>query len=180
MLASLEAKSRQLPKAMESEPHPGGNYNGKVVRYRIRTTSKADIERAAQICQDAFEAFYVSYSKTSSLPPRERDDLVGRVVSFQVNHHSISHLSAVSVDGNDDEVEIIGSNRLDYRDPVASVRILSVALASEAHGVGRVLMDTIVDKSEKVARTRTTCLIVAGRSDRAFSLYSSQAFKVVE
>ncbi|CAD7699516.1 unnamed protein product [Ostreobium quekettii] len=146
----------------------------------IRRASEGDCEPAAQIIQDSFGDFWASVGQPEiALPPRDEDDIAKQMVTFKAQHPNAIVFVAMAVDGEGNESEMIGTNGIDLRDGIGGIGVLSVATKNHGRGVGRALMEVVMESSEKRGG-RGVSLTVNAANVRAFSLYASLGFRVVE
>lgn len=146
----------------------------------IRAATDDDVECAAQICQDAFGAFNASFAQPNTFPPRDQEDISKQIAVRKLSHPHINYVMAVTVDGEKNELEVIGANGIDLRDSIGGIGVLTVKPTSQACGVGRALMKAVMEFGESENGLETMSLTVDSMNCAAFALYTSLGFKVVE
>jgi predicted N-acetyltransferase YhbS len=132
----------------------------------LREAQPADLEACAQICYDAFGAIHDHHRFPRDFPALEA--AMGMLDAW-ISHPGVWGVVA-QMDGR-----IVGSNFLDERDPVRGVGPITVAPEGQNAGVGRRLMDAVLDRGEGARGIR---LVQDGFHMRSLSLYSKLGFDV--
>jgi GNAT superfamily N-acetyltransferase len=132
----------------------------------LREAEPGDAEALGQIVFDAFGAIHDQHRFPRDFPVLEA--AMG-MMSMWVPHPAIWGVVA-EVDGR-----IMGSNFLDERDPIAGVGPITVAPEGQNAGVGRKLMDAVLERGEAAPSIR---LVQDGFHMRSLSLYTSLGFDV--
>jgi predicted N-acetyltransferase YhbS len=139
--------------------------SGQVV---LRGVEPGDTEACAQILFDAFGGFHDHHRFPRDFPVLEA--AVG-MMGMSIPHPSIWGVVA-EVDGR-----IVGSNFLDERDPIRGVGPITVDPGSQDMGVGRKLMQAVMERGEGAPGIR---LLQDAFNMRSLSLYASLGFDVKE
>jgi predicted N-acetyltransferase YhbS len=139
---------------------------GKVVLSEIQ---QQDVPHTARVCREAFNTLHAKH--------------LGRYLDFGLlesalgYHHSLaSHPRVYGVVARDAEGNVLGSNFLDQRCEVASVGPISVDPHTQATGVGRVLMQAVIDKGLKDGH-KSIRLVQEAYNLVSFSLYAKLGFE---
>jgi GNAT superfamily N-acetyltransferase len=132
----------------------------------LREAEPRDLEACAQICFDAFGAIHDHHRFPRDFPALEA--AVG-MLSAWIPHPAVWGVVA-EVDGR-----IVGSNFLDERDPIRGVGPITIDPGAQNIGVGRKLMDAVLERG---AGARGIRLLQDGFHMRSLSLYSSLGFDV--
>jgi predicted N-acetyltransferase YhbS len=136
----------------------------------IRQAKPEDAPVCGQICYEAFHKINTDHN----FPPDVPDAARGVGLISQLFSHSGFYCVVAEVDG-----AIVGSNCLDERNPVAGVGPITIDPKVQNRGVGRKLMDAVLDR----ARERNFAgvrLVQAAFHNRSLSLYTSLGFDVRE
>jgi predicted N-acetyltransferase YhbS len=134
----------------------------------LREATPDDAPAIAQIVFDAFGDIHDQHRFPRDFPAVEA--AIGMMQGWTA-HPSIWGVVA-EVDGR-----IVGSNFLDERDPIRGVGPITVAPAGQNSGVGRELMDAVLERAKAAAGIR---LLQDGFHMRSLSLYESLGFDVKE
>ena len=134
----------------------------------FRDAQPADAEACAQICFDAFGEFHDHHRFPRDFPVLEA---ATGMMAMWVPHPSVWGVVA-EVDGR-----IVGSNFLDERDPIRGVGPITVDPRLQSSGVGRGLMEAVLERGAEAAGIR---LLQDGFNMRSLSLYRSLGFEVKE
>jgi GNAT superfamily N-acetyltransferase len=136
----------------------------------IRRASAADAEVCGRICFEVFTAL----ANRHNFPP----DFPAPEVSIGVLSAMFSHAGFYSVVAEQDG-EIIGSNCLDERTPIAGVGPITVDGSAQNRAAGRALMEAVLTRAaeRKFAGVR---LVQAAYHNRSLSLYAKLGFVVRE
>ena len=134
----------------------------------IREAAPADAEACARICFDAFGGIHDHHRFPRDFPVLEAaTGLMGNWIP----HPSVWGVVA-EVDGR-----IVGSNFLDERSPIRGVGPITVDPEGQNAGVGRRLMEAVLERGEGAPGIR---LLQDGFHMRSLSLYDSLGFEVKE
>ena len=134
----------------------------------LREVDPGDVEACAQICFDAFGGFHDHHRFPRDFPVLEA---AAGIMGMWVPHPSIWGVVA-EIDGR-----IVGSNFLDERDPIRGVGPITVDPEGQNAGVGRKLMQAVVERGEGAHGIR---LLQDAFNMRSLSLYESLGFDVRE
>jgi GNAT superfamily N-acetyltransferase len=136
----------------------------------IRRASLKDAPACGQICYEAFHKI----STDHNFPPDVPEPAHGVRLATQLFSHPGFYCVVAEVDG-----VIAGSNCLDERDAIAGVGPITIDPSVQNRGVGRKLMDAVLDRARerKCAGVR---LVQAAFHNRSLSLYTSLGFDVRE
>jgi predicted N-acetyltransferase YhbS len=136
----------------------------------IRRAKPEDAAACGQIC---YEAFY-KINTDHNFPPDSPSPEAGvRLLSMMFSHPGFYCVVAESDGG------VMGSNCLDERDAIAGVGPITIDPKKQNRGVGRKLMDAVLDRARerKFAGVR---LVQAAFHNRSLSLYTTLGFDVRE
>ena len=134
----------------------------------IREAAPADAEDCARICFEAFGAIHDHHRFPRDFPALEA--ATGLMASW-IPHPSVWGVVA-EVDGR-----IVGSNFLDERGPIRGVGPITVDPQGQNAGVGRRLMEAVLERGDGAPGIR---LLQDGFHMRSLSLYESLGFDVKE
>jgi len=134
----------------------------------LREVEAGDVEACARICFEAFGAIHDQHRFPRDFPSLEAS--VG-LMSMWIPHPSVWGVVA-EVDGR-----VVGSNFLDERDPIRGVGPITVDPQGQNAGVGRRLMDAVIERGEGAPGIR---LLQDGFHMRSLALYTSLGFDVKE
>lgn len=136
----------------------------------IRRATPADAEVCGRICFDAFKKL----ANKHSFPP----DFPGVEIPIHVLSMMFSHPSFFCIVAEQDG-EIVGSNCLDERTPIAGLGPITIDPNSQNRSVGRQLMQAAMERAteRKFAGVR---LVQAAYHTRSLSLYAKLGFVVRE
>jgi len=134
----------------------------------LREAEPGDVKACAQICFDAFGSVQDHHRFPRDFPVLEA---AAGVMEMWIPHPSIWGVVA-ELDGR-----IVGSNFLDVRDPIRGVGPITVEPGSQNAGVGRRLMEAVLQRGEGAPGIRLTQDAFHMRS---LSLYESLGFDVKE
>jgi len=136
----------------------------------IRRANPEDAAVCGRICFDAFSAINAHHNFPSEIPSAEAGaGLLGMLFS-----HPRFYTLVAEVDGR-----IVGSNCLDERSGIAGVGPVTVDPSAQNQGVGRRLMDGVVNRSRE-ADFAGIRLVQGSFHLRSLSLYSKLGFQVRE
>ena len=127
-----------------------------------------DADACARICFDAFGGIHDHHRFPRDFPALEA---AAGMMGMWVPHPSVWGVVA-EVDGR-----IVGSNFLDERDPIRGVGPITVDPKGQNAGVGRRLMEAVLERGEGAPGIR---LLQDGFHMRSLSLYASLGFDVKE
>ena len=135
---------------------------------RIRPIEPADADEAARIVYEAFAGIHDHHRFARDFPTL--DAAAGLTGTF-IAHPAI-HGVVAEIDGR-----VVGSNFLDERGPVRGVGPITVDPAAQGRGVGRRLMQAVIDRGAGSAGIR---LLQDAFNVQSLSLYASLGFDVAE
>lgn len=136
----------------------------------LRRGTPDEAPELGRICYEAFGAISGKHNFPRDFPSPE---VAAGLLSFMLGHPGFYSVVA-ELDGR-----IIGSNFLDERSPIAGVGPITVDPESQDRGVGRRLMQAVLERAE-AQRFPGVRLLQAGYHTRSFSLYTSLGFEVRE
>ena len=134
----------------------------------LREARPEDLEACAQICFDAFGGIHDHHRFPRDFPALEA---ATAMLGAWIHHPAVWGVVA-EVDGR-----IVGSNFLDERDPIRGVGPITIAPDGQNAGVGRRLMEAVLERGEGAPGIR---LAQDGFHMRSLALYSSLGFDVTE
>lgn len=132
----------------------------------LREPEPDDVEQLGQIVFDAFGSIHDHHRFTRDFPTLEA--AIGMMNAW-VPHPQVWGVVA-EIDGR-----IVGSNFLDERDPIRGVGPITIDPESQNSGVGRRLMEAVIERGKDAAGIR---LLQDGFHMRSLSLYTSLGFDV--
>jgi GNAT superfamily N-acetyltransferase len=132
----------------------------------LREVEPGDGEELARICFEAFAGIHDQHNFPRDYPSLEA---TAGLMSMWIPHPKIWGVVA-EIDGR-----IVGSNFLDERDPIPGVGPITVDPHGQNAGVGRKLMEAVIDRGEDAPSIR---LVQDGFHMRSLSLYTSLGFEV--
>jgi GNAT superfamily N-acetyltransferase len=132
----------------------------------LREAQPADLEACAQICYDAFGGIHDHHRFPRDFPALEA---ATGMLDAWISHPAVWGVVA-EMDGR-----IVGSNFLDERDPIRGVGPITIAPDGQNAGVGRRLMDAVLERGEGAGGIR---LVQDGFHMRSLSLYTKLGFDV--
>jgi GNAT superfamily N-acetyltransferase len=135
---------------------------------RLRAIEPGDAEAAARITYEAFAGIHDRHRFPRDFPTL---DVARQLVTAFSSHPSIWGVVAES-DGR-----VVGSNFLDERGPVRGVGPITVDPDSQAAGVGRLLMDAVIERGAQGDGIR---LLQDSFNTASLALYASLGFRVEE
>jgi GNAT superfamily N-acetyltransferase len=138
------------------------------MQYTVRTAVLDDAEACGRVVFDAFKWI----GGRHNFPPdylSERD--ATRFVETFIGHPGI--FGVVAVNGS----QVLGCNFLEERDPIRSVGPLAVTPSAQGLGVGRRLMNAVLERAQGAAGVR---LVQDAFNAASMSLYASLGFAVKE
>jgi len=136
----------------------------------LRAATPLDGPSSGQICYDAFAAINAAHGFPCDFPgPEAAIGLLSMMFSCPGLYSVVAE-----VDGR-----ILGSNILDERSSICGVGPISVAPTAQNLGVGRKLMQAVMDRAQE-RHAAGVRLVQAAFHNRSFSLYVSLGFDVRE
>jgi predicted N-acetyltransferase YhbS len=132
----------------------------------LREVAPEDAEACAQIVFDAFGAIHDHHRFPRDFPALEA---AAGMIAAWIPHPHIWGVVA------EKEGRIVGSNFLDERDPIRGVGPITVAPEGQNAGVGRKLMEAVLERGKDARGIR---LLQDGFHMRSLSLYQSLGFDV--
>jgi GNAT superfamily N-acetyltransferase len=132
----------------------------------LREARPEDLEACAQICFDAFGAIHDHHRFPRDFPALEA--ATGMLQAW-ISHPHVWGVVA-EIDGR-----IVGSNFLDERDPIRGVGPITIAPEAQNAGVGRRLMEAVLERGQDAQGIR---LVQDGFHMRSLSLYTALGFDV--
>jgi L-amino acid N-acyltransferase YncA len=136
----------------------------------IRPATPADASVCGRIC---FEAFSTLSTKHGFAPDFPGPEMAIGVLSAMFAH---PHFYCVVAESGG---RILGSNCLDERSMIAGIGPITIDPAAQNHGVGRKLMQAVMDRANHT-RPAGMRLVQAAFHNRSLSLYSSLGFDIRE
>jgi predicted N-acetyltransferase YhbS len=134
----------------------------------LREATPADAEACARICFEAFGGLHDHHRFPRDFPALEA---ASGVISVFIGHPSIWGVVA------EQQGRIVGSNFLDERDPIRGVGPITIDPQQQNTGVGRRLMEAVMERGRGAAGVR---LLQDAFHMRSLSLYASLGFDVKE
>ncbi len=136
----------------------------------IRRAEPEDVPVCAQICYEAFHAINTHHNFPPDFPSSERPH---RIMGHLFSHPGF-YCVVAEVDGR-----VAGSNCMDERNPIAGIGPITVSPQVQNRGVGRLLMEAVLDRA--CARHFVgTRLVQAAFHNRSLSLYTTLGFDARE
>lgn len=136
----------------------------------IRRAKPEDAPACGQICFEAFQKINNAHNFPPDFPSPERG--VGAMTTMF--SHPGFYCVVAETDGR-----IAGSNCLDERNPIAGVGPITIDPAVQNRGVGRKLMDAVLDRARE-GNFAGVRLVQAAFHSRSLSLYTTLGFDVRE
>jgi predicted N-acetyltransferase YhbS len=137
---------------------------------RLRPARPEDAQACGQICYEAFRSISSQHNFPSDLPSAE---VAVGLISGLLSHPGFYKVVA-ELDGR-----VVGSNFLDERSVIAGVGPITVDPGLQDRGVGRRLMQDVLDRAE-ARHFVGVRLVQAAYHGRSLSLYARLAFEVRE
>ena len=132
----------------------------------IRPAQPSDTDELARICFEAFGAIHDHHRFQRDFPVLEA---ASGLMSNWIPHPQVWGVVA-EVDG-----KVVGSNFLDERDPIRGVGPITIDPDAQNAGVGRRLMEAVVERGKDAPGIR---LVQDGFHMRSLSLYTALGFDV--
>lgn len=130
----------------------------------LRTATPDDTATVARIIHDAFAGIHDRHAFPRDFPTIES---ATQLADAFVNHPSIWGVVATHND------RVVGSNFLDERDPIRGVGPISVDPATQTRGIGRQLMQAVVDRGADAVSVR---LLQDAFNTHSMGLYTDLGF----
>lgn len=130
----------------------------------LRPAVAADAEAIGRICYEAFTAFHTHHRFTPDFPSVE--------AAVGLARHLIADPKTFGVVATRDGA-IVGSNFLSEGDPVRGVGPISVATGGQNAGIGRLLMEAVVERGRDALGVR---LVQDAFNTKTMALYTSVGF----
>ena len=134
----------------------------------LREVEPGDTEACARICFEAFGGIHDQHRFPRDFPALEA---ATGLMGVWIPHPSVWGVVA-EIDGR-----IVGSNFLDERDPIRGVGPITVDPEAQGAGVGRRLMDAVLERGQGAPGIR---LLQDAFNMRSLSLYASLGFDLKE
>src|ERR687887_802080 len=132
----------------------------------LREVEPGDTEACARICFEAFGGIHDQHRFPRDFPALEA---ATGLMGVWIPHPAVWGVVA-EIDG-----KIVGSNFLDERDPIPGVGPITVDPEGQNSGVGRRLMEAVLERGKDAPGIR---LVQDGFHMRSLSLYASLGFDV--
>ena len=137
---------------------------------RLRRATAADAERVGGICHEAFRDVAARHGFPDDAP----DEIAARELASDLIDRDDVYAVVATLDG-----EVVGSNYLWEFSDVAAAGPLTVATSRQAGGIGRRLMEDVLDRA--CARNVTAVrLVQAGYYAASMALYLKLGFEICE
>ena len=134
----------------------------------LRPIARGDRDEAARVVYEAFAGIHDRHRFPRDFPTLEAaTDLVGSFIAHPLIWGVVAERNG----------RIVGSNFLDERGPVRGVGPITVDPAAQAVGVGRRLMQAVIERGADAAGIR---LLQDSFNTRSLALYASLGFDVAE
>ena len=134
----------------------------------LREVQPGDVDACARICFEAFGGIHDHHRFPRDFPALEA---AAGLMEIWIPHPQVWGVVA-EIDGR-----IVGSNFLDERDPIRGVGPITVDPEGQNTGVGRKLMEAVIERGATAPGIR---LLQDGFHMRSLSLYTSLGFDVKE
>jgi GNAT superfamily N-acetyltransferase len=141
---------------------------GRGMAIALRAIEAADGEECARIAYEAFAGLHDHHQFPRDFPTLEA---AVQLISNFIAHPAIWGVVAEA------EGRVVGSNFLDERGPITGVGPITVDPRAQGHGVGRRLMEAVIERG---ARARGIRLLQDSFNMQSLSLYASLGFDVKE
>ena len=135
----------------------------------IRAAVPADSKACARICFEAFSGIAAQHNFPCDFSIETAKGLMNMLLS-----HPRFFGVVAEIDG-----EIVGSNFLDERSPIAGIGPITIDPKVQNRGVGRRLMEAVLDRGRERAYAGIR-LVQAAYHMRSLALYSTLGFQVRE
>jgi GNAT superfamily N-acetyltransferase len=141
---------------------------GRGAAVAVRAIEPADVDECARIVYEAFGALHDYHRFPRDFPTL---DAAAQLTSNFIAHPAIWGVVA-EADGR-----IVGSNFLDERGPITGVGPITVDPTAQRHGIGRRLMEAVIERSTGARGIR---LFQDSFNMQSLALYASLGFEVKE
>jgi ribosomal protein S18 acetylase RimI-like enzyme len=135
---------------------------------RLRPLSESDAERCGSIVFRAFGAISERHGFPADFPSEEFAIGIVSALARDPRRFAV----AAELDGH-----VVGSNFLDERDEIVGVGPISVDPQSQGHGVGRRLMEAVMERGQRAPGIR---LLQDAHNPVSMALYASLGFEIKE
>jgi predicted N-acetyltransferase YhbS len=152
------AKTQEEEKTMDAEA------------MTIRRARAEDAGECGRICYEAFRTINTQHNFPPDFP---NADIAKRFLTMMFSHAGFFCVVA------EQDGKIVGSNCLDERCGIAGVGPITVDPAVQNHGVGRALMQAVMDRAAE-KRFAGVRLVQAAYHNRSLSLYAKLGFDAKE
>jgi predicted N-acetyltransferase YhbS len=136
---------------------------------KLRPGMPGDAEACGRICYEAFTAIAMKHN----FPPDVAAETAVELISMLLGHPGFYSVVAES------NGQVVGSNFLDERSPIAGVGPLTVDPAVQDAGVGRALMQDVMRRATERSAPGIR-LVQSAYHNRSLSLYAMLGFQVRE
>lgn len=136
----------------------------------IRRATPADVPECARICFEAFYRINADHNFPPDIPSAEH---AAHILTAMFSHPKF-YCVVAETDGR-----ILGSNCLEERDAIAGVGPITVDPKAQNRGIGRKLMDAVIDRARERYAPGVR-LVQAAFHNRSLSLYTTLGFDVRE
>ena len=136
----------------------------------VRRATPEDAPRCGEICYEAFAAI----NRAHGFPPDFPNPEIASGLLSMLFAHPGFYAIVADADGRP-----VGSNALDERNPISGVGPITVDPGAQNHGIGRRLMDAVLQRSDE-RKFRGVRLVQAAFHNRSLSLYTKLGFDAVE
>ena len=143
---------------------------GTQTKITLRPGTPDDAVAIGWICHEAFTVFSAQHNFPSDFPTPESGIGLATMLLAHPGFYSV----VAEIDGT-----IVGSNFLDERSAIAGVGPITVSPSVQNGGVGRLLMQNVLDRAEERGFAGVRLLQAAYHS-RSLSLYASLGFQARE
>jgi GNAT superfamily N-acetyltransferase len=127
-----------------------------------------DVETCGRICYEAFKGIAERHNFRQDFPAPE--------IAIGLTQHLFADASVFNVVA-ESEGQVIGSNHLQEHDAIAGVGPITIDPGAQAKGVGRMLMQAVIERGKNHAGIR---LLQDSFNMASLSLYASLGFDVRE
>lgn len=135
---------------------------------QLRSMRPEDVEPCGRICYEAFKGISEKHNFRPDFPAAE--------AAIELMRMLLSRSDVFNVVAEDDG-QVIGSNHLLEADAIAAVGPITIDPNAQAKGVGRMLMDAVIERGKDRRGIR---LVQDGFNTASLSLYASFGFDVRE
>ncbi|MCA1578020.1 MAG: GNAT family N-acetyltransferase [Acidobacteria bacterium] len=135
---------------------------------QIRPMQPEDVETCGRICYEAFKGIAERHNFRKDFPSPE--------LAIGLTQHLLADPGVFNVVA-ESEGQVIGSNHLQEHDAIAGVGPITIEPDAQAKGVGRMLMQAVIERGKNHAGIR---LLQDSFNMASLSLYASLGFDVRE